>query len=87
MKKYQVKQEYQKEGTKLTYFEYILIHCGNTDEHTAGCLLLGESQENNQIMTNGFIGKSTKAYKRLYPMIVKELIANKKVFITYKDYA
>ena len=20
-------------------FEYILIHCGNTDEHTAGCLL------------------------------------------------
>ena len=68
-------------------FEYILIHCGNTDEHTAGCLLLGESQENNQIMTNGFIGKSTKAYKRLYPMIVKELIANKKVFITYKDYA
>lgn len=22
-------------------FEYILIHCGNTDEHTAGCLLVG----------------------------------------------
>ena len=25
-------------------FEYILIHCGNTDEHTAGCLLVGDSQ-------------------------------------------
>ncbi len=23
-------------------FEYILIHIGNTDEHTAGCLLVGE---------------------------------------------
>mgnify|MGYP003651949720 FL=1 len=22
-------------------FKYILIHCGNTDEDTAGCLLLG----------------------------------------------
>ena len=38
-------------------FEYILIHCGNTDEHTAGCLLVGESQENNQIQKDGFIGK------------------------------
>ena len=37
-------------------FEYILIHCGNTDEHTAGCLLVGDSQENNQITKDGFIG-------------------------------
>ena len=48
-------------------FEYILIHCGNTDEHTAGCLLVGDSQENNQIKKDGFIGKSTQAYKRIYP--------------------
>ena len=34
-------------------FEYILIHCGNTDEHTAGCLLVGDTQENNNIKTNG----------------------------------
>ena len=32
-------------------FEYILIHCGNTDEQTAGCLLLGDSQQNNIITT------------------------------------
>lgn len=73
--------------TNVPNFEYILIHCGNTDEHTAGCLLLGDSQENNQIITNGFIGKSTNAYKRIYPMIVKELLANKPVFITYRDFA
>ena len=28
-------------------FEYVLIHCGNTDEHTNGCLLLGDTQTNN----------------------------------------
>tara|TARA_B100000902_G_scaffold353456_1_gene364908 strand:- start:674 stop:1165 length:492 start_codon:yes stop_codon:yes gene_type:complete len=65
-------------------FEYILIHCGNTDEHTAGCLLVGDSQENNQITTNGFIGKSTQAYKRIYPRIASSLERGEKVTITYK---
>ena len=68
-------------------FEYILIHCGNTDEHTAGCLLVGDSQENNQLNKDGFIGKSTQAYKRIYPKIAEELLNNNKVLITYKDIA
>jgi|TARA_R100001126_G_C4805487_1_gene139129 hypothetical protein len=68
-------------------FEYILIHCGNTDEHTAGCLLVGDSQENNQLVSNGFIGKSTQAYKRIYPKIAEELLNNNEVLITYKDFA
>ena len=66
-------------------FEYILIHCGNTDEHTAGCLLLGDSQENNQLMENGFIGKSTQAYKRVYPKILKALNNGEDVRIEYID--
>ena len=65
-------------------FEYILIHCGNTDEHTAGCLLVGDSQENNQITTNGFIGKSTQAYKRIYPDIANAIDCGEDVTITYK---
>ena len=65
-------------------FEYILIHCGNTDEHTAGCLLVGDSQENNQIIKNGFIGKSTQAYKRIYPRIAEAIDCGEKVTITYK---
>ena len=65
-------------------FEYILIHCGNTDEHTAGCLLVGDSQENNQITKNGFIGKSTQAYKRIYPRIAEAIKSGKEVTITYK---
>jgi len=66
-------------------FEYILIHCGNTDEHTAGCLLVGDSQENNQIQKDGFIGKSTQAYKRIYPPIAKALERGQKVTIKYKS--
>ena len=65
-------------------FEYILIHCGNTDEHTAGCLLVGDSQENNQIKKDGFIGKSTQAYKRIYPRIAEAIDCGEKVTITYK---
>ena len=66
-------------------FEYILIHCGNTDEHTAGCLLVGDSQENNQIKKDGFIGKSTQAYKRIYPAIAKAIKAGECVTIKYKS--
>tara|TARA_R100000231_G_scaffold112200_2_gene83178 strand:- start:892 stop:1359 length:468 start_codon:yes stop_codon:yes gene_type:complete len=73
--------------TDVPNFEYILIHCGNTDEHTAGCLLVGDSQENNQLVSNGFIGKSTQAYKRIYPKIAEELLNNNEVLITYKDFA
>jgi hypothetical protein len=65
-------------------FEYILIHCGNTDEHTAGCLLVGDSQENNQITKDGFIGKSTQAYKRIYPRIAEAIECGEEVTITYK---
>jgi len=67
-------------------FEYILIHCGNTDEHTAGCLLVGDSQENNQIKKDGFIGSSKKAYMRIYPDIAKAIKEGGDVTITYVDY-
>ena len=71
--------------TNVPGFEYILIHCGNTDEHTAGCLLVGDSQENNQITKDGFIGKSTQAYKRIYPRIAEAIECGEEVTITYKN--
>ena len=68
-------------------FEYILIHCGNTDEDTSGCLLVGDSQENNQVKKDGFIGASTQAYRRIYPKIAKALENGEEVTIKYVDYA
>ena len=67
-------------------FKYILIHCGNTDEDTAGCLLVGDTQENNDIKKNGFIGKSTAAYMRIYSPIAKTLEAGEEVTIEYRDF-
>ena len=71
--------------TNVPNFEYILIHCGNDDSHTSGCLLVGDSQENNEIITSGFIGKSTQAYKRVYKIICEALQNGEKVFIDYKN--
>ena len=69
--------------TNVPNFEFILIHTGNTDEHTAGCLLVGDSQENNVIVKDGFIGKSTSAYKRIYPDISRAISEGKEVTIEY----
>ena len=68
-------------------FSYILIHCGNTDEHTAGCLLVGDTQENNNIKKNGFIGKSTHAYYRVYQEIAEAVEKEEEVTIVYRDFA
>jgi len=72
--------------TNVPNFEYILLHCGNTDEHTSGCLLVGDTQHNNTIVKDGFIGKSTQAYKRIYPPIASALERGNKVKIIYTDY-
>ena len=67
-------------------FEYILIHTGNTDEHTAGCLLLGNTQQTNFDSSNGFVGSSVEAYKRVYPSIAKALEKGEEVKITYINF-
>ena len=66
-------------------FEYILIHIGNTDEDTAGCLLVGNSQESNLVKKNGFVGSSTNAYKAIYPEIAKAIEEGQEVSIEYKN--
>ena len=66
-------------------FEYILIHTGNTDEHTMGCLLVADTSQQN-ITKDVFIGASTSAYKRIYPSLAKWLVDGNKLNITYIDY-
>ena len=72
--------------TDVPNFEYILIHTGNTDEHTAGCLLVGDAQENNLLLPDGFVGKSVNAYKRIYPRIATAITNGEEVYIEYIDY-
>ena len=66
-------------------FEYILIHTGNTDEHTMGCLLVADSSTQN-ITKDGFIGASVSAYKRIYSSLAQWLVDGNILTITYIDY-
>jgi hypothetical protein len=62
-------------------FQYILIHTGNTDEHTMGCLLV-----NDAVSGKSFTGSSSvDAYKKLYPIIADELERGGEVSIEYID--
>ena len=64
-------------------FEYILIHTGNTDEHTSGCLIIGETQQDLDVNFNGMVGASAVAYKKLYPKVAGALLNGEKVTIKY----
>jgi len=64
-------------------FTYILIHTGNTDEHTSGCLIVGETQQDLEVSKDGFIGSSAVAYKKMYRKVAGELLQGKPVSIKY----
>lgn len=61
-------------------FDFILIHKGNTEADTAGCVLVGSGVYKDGI-TNSKI-----AYDILYPKVVKEINSGKKVYITIIDF-
>ena len=50
-------------------FEYILIHVGNTDENTAGCLLVGTGARAAE--GDMSIQSSRVAYKKLYSKVIE----------------
>jgi len=64
-------------------FTYILIHSGNTDEHTSGCLIVGETQQDLDISDDGFVGSSVVAYKKMYSKVANQLLQGKSVTIEY----
>ncbi len=69
---------------QVPQFQYILIHIGNTETDTDGCILVGE-----KIVVEGTgrmkIENSTIAYQRVYKKIIDELVAGKEVWITIQD--
>ena len=64
-------------------FEWILIHQGNFDTNTSGCLLLGNSQQDLDVSDKGFIGGSADAFKKMYPKVRDALLNGEKVTIEY----
>ena len=67
--RYSVKFDFHKgmlEVCNVPNFTDILLHIGNTDEDTMGCLLLGSSCD----PTKHMVGKSTLAYERVYRSVI-----------------
>jgi hypothetical protein len=61
-------------------FKDILIHIGNDDDDSSGCILVGMSAD----LVKGYLSQSTVAYKKLYQKVIAELEKGK-VFIEIKD--
>ncbi len=66
-------------------FDFILIHPGNDDSDTLGCLLVGQTQQDLDKNKDGFIGRSRDAYEALYPKVRDALLAGEKVTIKYTN--
>lgn len=65
-------------------FEYILIHCGNTDDDTAGCLLVGDGSSQN-ITEDGQLQASRNAYRRIYPPLANALANGERIALTVRE--
>ena len=61
-------------------FKHILIHIGNTEKDTAGCLLVGK-----EVTGRWSLLRSKIAYKKLYKKVSKALTAKEKVTIEYQN--
>jgi hypothetical protein len=64
-------------------FSYILIHTGNTEDDTAGCLIVGKRI--GTLNHKRAVLDSKTAYNEIYPIIAGALDRNEDVEIKYMD--
>ena len=62
-------------------FQYVLIHIGNDDEDTAGCLLPNQAVNSSTMKGTS----STAAYKKLYKIVHAAIKKGEKVRIKVSD--
>ncbi|EFS3668865.1 hypothetical protein HXW33_001256 [Campylobacter jejuni] len=62
---------------KVPFDRHILIHWGNTDKDTQGCILLGLTKDNN----NESVGQSRQACKEFYDLMYNQDLSNIKLNI------
>ena len=70
--------------TSVPNFKYVLIHIGNDDDDTAGCLLVGMGARALG-HGGGSVQSSTVAYKLIYPPIAAALENGRDVSIDILD--
>lgn len=58
-------------------FQFILVHTGNTDDHTSGCLLPNFSID----FANSIGGRSADAYEMLYPILRDAILESEEGFV------
>jgi len=64
-------------------FQFILIHTGNDDDDTAGCILPGSVAYNDR----NWVAGSTDAYKVIYPQIAHAISLGEKVKFVVREVA
>lgn len=63
----------------VPYFKYIRIHCGNDQEDTDGCILVGYNKLKGKVI------KSKEAYKKLMELLEPAFKSGEEVYIYISD--
>jgi hypothetical protein len=66
-------------------FSDILIHIGNREKDTSGCILLN-NEVNNNVTNKGFGTNSTQAYLNFYFQVLKAFESGERVFVSVVDF-
>jgi hypothetical protein len=66
-------------------FEFVLIHTGNTNKDSSGCLLIGNNVDNFSIENGGLLTSSTAGYLYFIQHVFPMFDTNKIIQITILD--